>query len=75
MTIPINIKGYILDSDEREPYIIVQDDLANTGGYLILQSNHLDFTTGTGHDCWVLKDDLEDFFHETGWEVEWLESG
>ena len=71
MAIPINSKGRILNPQTKEDYIVVQDDLGNTGGYLVLQSDTADFTTG--YDFWVCKDELEEFFHETGWDVEWLE--
>ncbi len=77
MPVPIGIKGFITNSGVREPYVFVQDDLANTGGYLILTSSKPDFSSGfdsTGFDDWTPKDDLEGYFEEANWVIEW-ESG
>lgn len=47
----------------------VEDDDANTGGYLIL---FWDERSDDGGDYWVEHyDDLEPFFKESGWEVVW----
>ncbi len=72
MTIPIGVIGRILNAGMQEPYILVQDDLSNTGGYLVLQSNDPAFITG--HDSWVLENELYEFFRDSGWEIEWPES-
>jgi hypothetical protein len=49
----------------------IDDDSRNTGGYLILLWKD---ATSTGYDDWV-KDltDLDAFFRESGWDMEWLE--
>ena len=72
--IPIGVKGRILNAGVLEPYILVEDDFDDTGGYLVLMSEDPEFKKGTGHDYWVLKEDLEAYFQETGWQVEWSES-
>ncbi|MDX1932940.1 MAG: hypothetical protein SFU56_10075 [Capsulimonadales bacterium] len=70
--IPVGVKGRILNEGEAEPYVLVQDDVYNTGGYLVLTSDTWDFTSNNGHDYWVLKDELEDFFQEAMWQIDWL---
>lgn len=69
MSIPIGKKGFIVNEEVPEPYIIVQDELNNTGGYLVLVSATGDFVNG--YDYWVLQGDLEKFFEEAKWEVTW----
>ena len=49
----------------------IEDDTANTGGFLILC--WLD-GTDQGFDNWVeCAADLDQFFEESGWNVQWLE--
>jgi hypothetical protein len=49
----------------------IQDDASNTGGYLILIQND---ASPEGYDDWVENlTDLEGFFRESGWDLEWLE--
>lgn len=71
MTVPVGVKGRIRNAGVKEPYVFVQDDLSNTEGYLVLTSDNIDFTTG--YDGWVLKNDLDEYFQEAGWDVQWLE--
>jgi hypothetical protein len=71
--IPIGVKGRIRNDGVSEPYLLVQDDLSNTGGYLILTSASSDVGTdlGEGYDYWVLGNELEHFFQDSGWQVDW----
>lgn len=71
--IPVGVVGHIRNGSEPHPYVLVEDDEDNTGGYLILTSTIPDFESkdGEGFDNWVLKDELEDFFQEKGWQIDW----
>ena len=71
MAIPIGRPGLILDEDEETPHILVEDHEYKTGGYLILRCISADFKSGIGYDDWVLKEDLEAYFEESGWTVVW----
>lgn len=70
MVIPIGTHGKILDGDERGRFVIVQDDRARTGGYLIITAASRDLD-GEVFDSWVLPEDLEGWFEEAGWDVLW----
>ncbi len=72
MPIPIGVAGEITNSCQKEPYVLVQNDIENTGGYLVLQSSDQAFTTR--HDTWVEADKLDAFFRETGWNVLWSQA-
>ena len=70
MPIPIGRNGFITNPGVSEPYILVEDDSEGTGGCYIFSfenANH----TGRGFDNWVLPEALEQFFAESGWQVEW----
>ena len=76
MTIPIGVAGRILNpepGEEKEPYVLVQDDGERTGGYLIFSCSTPSFDVAPVYDSWVLKEDLEAYFAEDGWEIEWSE--
>jgi hypothetical protein len=65
MTIPVGTIGRIISGSERGQYVKVQEDADNTGGYLILVSSDLYFTSGG--DYWVEKEEmLAKFFEELG---------
>lgn len=71
--IRIGVKGKILNGKEKDWFVLIQHDSENTGGYLILQAKEIDFS-GEGYDNWVEnKQELKEYFLETGWEVEWLD--
>lgn len=74
MNIPIGVIGHILNAEAHESYVLVQDVLNSTGGYLILTSDNPNFV-GNAYDSWVLKDDLEACFLENDWQVEWSADG
>ena len=78
MPIPIGVVGYIRNKDGPDAYVMVEDDRSNTGGYLILYSSEPEFRIEsgspncTGHDDWVMTDDLDGYFEEASWDIEWL---
>ena len=67
----IGKRGRITAGENAGFFVRVEDDSANTGGYLILCWRD---GTDEGFDNWVEKlTDLDEFFMESGWNVEWLE--
>ena len=71
MNIPLGRIGEIINSDCKERYIKVEEDFENTGGYLIFYSATLDFVYA--YDDWTPKADLQAYFEEAGWQIEWLD--
>lgn len=52
-------------------FILVEDDTANTGGYLVLKGP----TPTLGYDDWVENfDALKGYFEESAWIIHWEES-
>lgn len=71
MHIPFETVGKILAGEERGKFVKVKPDQENTGGFLILTGEDREFKNG--HDGWVKDEaDLEGYFRESGWLVEWL---
>jgi hypothetical protein len=69
----IGKKGRIRSGDGEHTgfFIRIKDDAQNAGGYLILLWED---TSPTGYDYWVeTTKDLDQFFGESGWDIEWLE--
>ena len=73
--VPIGKAGKIVSGESAGWYVFVEDDSDNTGGFLILQAPTTDFWTGgKGFDDWVeTRADLERFFTQRQWQVQWLE--
>ncbi len=71
MPVPIGKIGFITNEGVREPYVFVQGDLHDAADYLILMSSTHDFASGHGFDDWILAENLEGYFEETGWTIEW----
>lgn len=72
--IEIGRVGKIVSGEQTGDYILVQDNLAETGGYLILLGDDPAFKTGG--DYWVGREDLEKAFMQRKWTVDWnLEGG
>jgi hypothetical protein len=70
----IGRKGKIIAGDQAGWFVLVQDDQANTGGFLILTSPDVSFKAAQGFDNWVEKiEDLRGYFENEKWEIEWLE--
>jgi hypothetical protein len=70
--IKIGIVGKIRSGEHEGWYVRVQDDRADTGGFLVLVSSNPTFESGKGFDDWVESSErLDDYFREAGWTVEW----
>ncbi|AXI04730.1 hypothetical protein HYN46_15005 [Aquirhabdus parva] len=62
--------GKIISGDEQGRYIKVVDDAENTGGFLILIADDIEFRSG--YDNWVEdKDALNRYFLECEWLINW----
>ena len=71
-SIPIGKVGRIISGQEQGCYVKIQDDRANTGGYLVLIGKNRDFSPGS--DDWVQDlDQLNRYFEVSAWTIEWLE--
>ncbi len=71
VTDKIGKKGRISSGKNAGFFVRIDDDSPNTGGYLILIWKD---SPPEGYDYWVEKAaDLEQFFREAGWDIEWLE--
>jgi hypothetical protein len=69
--IKINMIGQIIKGDDLGRYIKIVDDIKNTGGYLILTSNEINFNDG--YDDWVFdKKCLVKYFEESNWDIKWI---
>ena len=65
----IGKKGLITEGEHSGFFVRIEDDKANTGGYLILVFKD----ENVGFDSWVeTEKDLEQYFHEAEWKIEWL---
>ena len=65
--------GRITYGAETGRFVLVRDDQERTGGFLIFKSSAPDvFSASEVVDDWVEHlSDLEAFFVETEWDVEW----
>ena len=72
-SVPFERVGRITTSPEAGQFVLVRDDRERTGGFLIFQSSAPDvFSAPKVYDTWVeQREDLETFFAEAGWAVEW----
>ena len=73
MTTPLERIGRITNSPDVGQFVLVCDDRERTGGFLIFQSSAPDiFSAPKVFDSWVVRrDDLDTFFSEASWDVEW----
>ena len=70
--IRVGVVGRISAGDEAGRYVEVLDDSASSGGFLIQMYERSD-RSGEGHDAWVGSIvDVDFYFDEAGWSVEWL---
>lgn len=70
-TIKVGMTGRICSGVDSGQYVKVLHDRIASGGFLILVSGSP--TTTDGFDSWVPDwDQLERYFQESGWEVDWL---
>lgn len=68
----VGVLGRIASGLDAGWYVEVVDDAASTGGFLVLVHDAAD-RSGTGYDSWVRSiSDVERYFSESGWVVEWL---
>lgn len=74
MTIPLGIDGCVVNSTHASHFVRVEDDRANTGGFLVYEWwNGADGPNEKGaFDAWVENENaLESFFEESKWSVKW----
>jgi hypothetical protein len=74
MAAPIRIgkRGKIKNGEYAGYFVRADDDMENTGGYLVIIWAEDD--PSIGFDYWVEhQHDLGEFFRESGWDVEWVE--
>ncbi|WP_329026913.1 hypothetical protein [Streptomyces sp. NBC_01423] len=71
--IKIGEVGRITAGDESGKFVRVNELLDDPASYLILLADDSDFLRGCG-DYWVgNREDLEGFFTESHWEVDWTQ--
>ena len=75
--IEIETSGIIRKSNEPEyidNFVLIRDDReGSTGGYFIFTSQANNFKPGANFfDHWIQEHQLDQYFDETGWVVEWL---
>lgn len=73
--IKIDVVGKILEGRHQGWYIYVEDDLKNTGGYLIVVFNSLNASDSSeGYDRWAEDSStIVEMFKSAGWKVRWLD--
>jgi hypothetical protein len=72
--VKIGCVGVVANSEHPKHHVRVVDDSENTGGFLIYE--WWDGSNGPNEnhafDSWVeTREDLDAFFREVGWNVEW----
>lgn len=68
--IRLGVWGCIITGEDAGSFVRIEDDTAESGGYLVLVKPVLD--REGGHDSWVEKyEDLPRYFAEANWTVEW----
>jgi hypothetical protein len=73
MRIPLETIGKILAGEDQGKFVKVMPDREQSGGFFILTSEHLSFKSA--FDNWVKDEaDLNGFFLESRWLVEWQKS-
>ena len=69
----VGVLGRIVAGDDAGRFVEVLDDANSSGGFLILTYDHLD-RSGNAYDSWVESIvDVDLYFEESGWDVEWLD--
>lgn len=76
MDIEIEKTGLILEGEEKGWYVLIKNDNLDTAGYQILTFSNLDPADNHRQcfDAWVESfDDLQDYFVESRWKIQWIE--
>tara|TARA_R110001592_G_scaffold289387_1_gene558572 strand:- start:63 stop:290 length:228 start_codon:yes stop_codon:yes gene_type:complete len=65
--------GVVLVGENVGWQVRIEDDSANTGGFLVLTSRDFSDPSTEAFDDWVEdKVALQEYFKESGWVVKWL---
>lgn len=68
----INVIGKINSGVMTNWFIIIKDDLENTGGYLVIQSQNSDFE-GKGYDnCFENLQEVEQYIEYKDLSIKWF---
>ena len=69
----VGVLGRIAAGDDAGRFVEVTDDMSSSGGFLILTFDNVD-RSGNAYDSWVESIvDVDLYFAESGWEVEWID--
>ena len=69
--ISVGRTGRITSGKGFGKFVKIIDDSSNTGVFLILMADDIEFRAG--HDDWVeTRGDLESYLEEAQWSIEWL---
>lgn len=67
----IGVVGRLVAGDEAGRFVEVVDDADSSGGFLVQIYEHPD-RSGVAYDSWVESIvDVDSYFDEMGWAVEW----
>lgn len=68
----VGVLGRITSGDDSGWFVEVVDDTDASGGFLIVTYEHAD-RTGSAYGSWVESIiDVDLFFEESNWDIEWL---
>ena len=71
--IEINKFGKVISDKMKGWFIIIRDDLENTGGYLVILSEDNKFSKN-GYDNWFLNlKEVEQYLLDNKFEIEWFD--
>ena len=71
--IEINKFGKVISDKMKGWFIIIKDDLENTGGYLVILSEDNKFSKN-GYDNWFLNlKEVEQYLLDNKFEIEWFD--
>jgi len=75
MEISLHHWGIIQQGDNEGWYVFIQDDVENTGGYLVIVAKSPDLNSTEGFDGWAEDiDALEGYIQESKWVIDWIPS-
>jgi hypothetical protein len=74
--VKIGTVGRIISGEHEGWHVQVNDDTANTGGFLVLVSRNPDFQGPDAFDDWVASSDqLTQYFLASRWVIDWNADG